>query len=384
MAVAEPPEKKNKSNVGGASKMMTSMAFIVSVAVHLVIFLFVGSVVIFEGAIPPNLFTSMGGNMITEESAEEVDLPPLLEEELEPEPLETPMNELEFDTEVDLSDAMSSSDLIISNAASPVLTQSFPKPILSVGTDTGTKIVSNVRKSEQGASRGPGTPRTANIFGRTVSAANFGAILDISFSTHDTIDTAVDEIKSGFPDAILVLAPGCGMDKSAAGGVIKGKDFQRDIKDYHFQGEKLKGLKRYYSAIFLETLIKKNQDFAKLWQRAIRDDRGYVIHANLPEKANINDEGIPVVGTTRATHHGFEFLIEQGCDVIYFMADFNDYVEPKLAGNMIRDLKRNDVKVILHDFNGGPSLQSGNQSKAKAALAKETKGEIIIGANGSL
>ncbi|MEM6885731.1 MAG: hypothetical protein AAF571_11915 [Verrucomicrobiota bacterium] len=378
MAKTEAPEKRNQANVGGASKMATSMAFIVSVVVHLVIFLFVGSVVIFEGAIPPNLFTSIGGDMLAEESVEEMDLPPLMEEELEPEPLETPMDNLELDTEVDLSDAMSSSDLIIANTAAPALTPSLTKPLLSVGTDTGTRIVTRTNTTNRGNSRGPGSPRTANIFGRTVSAANFGAVLDISYSTHGTIDAAVDEIKGGFPDAILVLAPGCEMSPKKKGEVLKGREFEKDIKDYKYDGKE-DVIKHYYSAAFLETLLRKNSNFKKLWERSMRDDRGYVMQMELSDTYS-DYQGDLAVGGLGGMELAFEFLVDQGCDVIYWMADFDDKIDKNMAQDVIKLLARGDVKLIQHDFNGATDNDKKNRTIMQEMVSK-TDGQSIIGKN---
>ncbi|MEM6884214.1 MAG: hypothetical protein AAF571_04225 [Verrucomicrobiota bacterium] len=375
---AKTAAKRNKAEVNGTSKVMTSMAFIVSVAVHLVIFLFVGSVVIFEGAIPPNLFTSMSGDMIAEEVENEMDLPPLLEEELEPEPLEVPMEDFDLETEMDLSEAMSSSDLIITNAATPTFTPSFSKPVLTVETDTGSKLVSQRNKTKSDPGSGPGTPRTANIFGRTVSAANFGAILDISGSTHKTIDVAVNEIKSGFPDALLVLTPGCSLSQSSEADVIDGITFKKNRKDYHYQGRE-EPEQYFYAAYFLEKLVNSNKNFGRLWSRAVKDERGFVVHGEIVDKPKRNSRGILVASTKGGSvHHAIEFLIDEGCDVIYWMADYDDKVNEASARNMIKLMKRSDVKLIQHDFNGQTDGDKKNRSIVKQ-MVEQTDGQIIIG-----
>lgn len=76
-------------------------------------------------------------------------------------------------------------------------------------------------------------PRVANIFGHTVSSQKFGAILDISNSTHKTIDFAVNEISDGFPDVILVLAPGCGMKEGNGDAVriVTGRQFEKNVEE---------------------------------------------------------------------------------------------------------------------------------------------------------
>ena len=373
MATVEPPNQIKRPQGGGTTKVMTSMAFIVSLVVHLVIFLFVGSVVIFEGAIPPNLFNSMSGEMISEESADEMELPPLLEEEIQPEQLETPMEDMSLDTEVDLTDAMSSSDLIVSSV--PTLTPSFPKVMPSVGSDTGTKLVTGARKPGQGKS-GPGGPRTANIFGRTVSASNFGAMLDISNSTHKTINVAVAEIRAGFPDAILVLVPGCGINPAEKGKVIKGDEFEKNIRNYHFKGLSASDNKKsIYTAGFFERLKKSNKEFAKLWDRAVKDDRGYVLHLDFPAKPNDKGQVIRIAGS----QHAVTFLKDQGCDVIYWMADYADKIHGDTAKNLAKELKRGDVQLIQHDFDGAQK----NDQKQRAIMKQmvdETGGQQIIGA----
>jgi hypothetical protein len=244
---------------------------------------------------------------------------------------------------------------------------------MSVGSSTGTKIISGIKPKSLGGKKGPGTPRTANIFGRSISASNFGAVLDISNSTHGTIDIAVKEIKDGFPDAILVLAPGCKINdkKSTKGEVVAGGKFEKDEKEYKFDGKNGGNLK--YPWTFLEDLTKKNKSFERLWKDAKRDDRGYIVHLELP-KSYPQNKHYMIWGTDLA----MEFLIEQGCDVIYWMADFNDGINPDRAKDLAREMKRNDIKLIQHDFDGA----TGNDAKQRDIvkyMVEETDGEQIIG-----
>ncbi|MEM6821579.1 MAG: hypothetical protein AAF558_06540 [Verrucomicrobiota bacterium] len=358
------------------TKVVTSMALVVSVVVHLSIFLLVGSVVIFEGAIPPNLFESLGGSVVADEvGAEEFEAPPMLEDEVEPEPIEIPVEDsLDF-PDVELTTTSAASDIITTTAVNTAFTNPFSASGSAISDGpvvSGGKMPKMVPKSA--SKKGPGVARVANIFGRQVEAAKFGAILDISFSTHKTIDVAVAEINKGFPDAILVLAPGCGMLPKQKGEIVAGKEFEKNIKDYTYDGKDYK--KGFYSAVFFPRLIANNRKFEKLWKDAKRDNRGYVLHIELPKKI-LNKDGS--LGLISGTHHAFEFLKEQGCDVIYWMADFDDGINATTIKNLAKDLKRADIRVIQHDFNGGDQLTSGKNAANKKLLFEETGGDVIIG-----
>ncbi|MEM6821578.1 MAG: hypothetical protein AAF558_06535 [Verrucomicrobiota bacterium] len=367
----QPPVKRRNT------KVVTSMALIVSVVVHLSIFLLVGSVVIFEGAIPPNLFESLSGSVVADEAgADEFEAPPMLEDEVEPEPIEIPVEDSLDLPDVELTTTSAASDIITTTAVNTAFTNPFSASGSAISDGpvvSGGKMPKIVPKTSV-SKKGPGVARVANIFGRQVEAAKFGAIVDISFSTHSTIDSAVREIKEGFPEAILILAPGCGMSSNQKGEMVSGEEFEKNIKDYTYDGKDYK--KGYYSAVFLPRLLAKNRRFEKLWKDAKRDERGYVLHIQLPKKIP-NKEGN--LALTSGTHHAFEFLKEQGCDVIYWMADFDDKVNENVVKPLSKDLKRADIRVIQHDFNGGDQLTDGNAAAIKKLLFEKTGGEVIIG-----
>lgn len=358
-----------------ASKIGTSMAFLVSLAVHLVLFLHIGSKVIFVGPDVPAFFEPVSAAVL-----EQLEEEPGISPPIEPGPLEPDMpdnfgSDLGFNTEA--SAASSFSHLSFTDITALTNTPTVSLPMMNRGVDVGVPGV--VPKFNHPAADGGELGRLQEGFIGNVrlKARKFGAILDISYSTHATIGNAVREINEGFPEALLVLAPGCGMVQSNTGGVITGKTFSKNIEDYHYQG---KGEpKTYYSAVFLEKLLRGDKDFERLWRRASREERSFVVHADLPETCEIDREGNPKVARTAATHHGFELLVEQGCDVIYWMADFQDHIEPDLARGILRRLKRNDITVVLHDFDGGTELQAGNKATVLAAFPNETGGSIIVG-----
>ncbi|MEM6884209.1 MAG: hypothetical protein AAF571_04200 [Verrucomicrobiota bacterium] len=177
--MAEKATSAKKRPAQGASKFVVSTAFIVSVVVHLVVFLFVGSVVIFEGAIPPNLFTSMGGEMVVQEDSSEVELPPLMEEELTPEPMELVVDDPIDFSEPSIDTASMDTDLIISSV--PNLT-----PSLNTFVPPNTPKVSENLDSQKLAVKdkmeGTGKIRLQNIFGNSgVGRGNFltGSFYDL-------------------------------------------------------------------------------------------------------------------------------------------------------------------------------------------------------------
>ena len=92
------------------------------------------------------------------------------------------------------------------SAIAPVKQKSAPIPGMSEGMGDGMGF---------GGGMGSGS-----IFGVNISANHLGVLLDVSFSTHTTIHLAVKEIQKSFPDAVIVLVPGCGMSKGQGNGRV--------------------------------------------------------------------------------------------------------------------------------------------------------------------
>jgi len=379
MSVTPASPRKGSPRRPKSFRLATPVALAVSLLAHLSIFLVVGSVVIFEGKIPPSFFEAFNAPLA--EGEETTDVPTLLEEDILPDPVDSPLEDLSTDPMDRLSDS-STSDLITSSAVDNTLSSSS-----AIRSFSGTpKLEAPKLKAQTKTAsdkKGPGIPRTANIFGRTVQSAKFGAILDISFSTHSTIDVAVNEITEGFPDAVLVLAPGCGMNATKGGEIIEGQLYEKNLKDYGVEG-------LMSSATFLENLLRRNRNFKNLWDDAKRDGRGYVLHVPFDPKEiedqveekleQIEDtDGDPKdarIFEIYSTQYAFTFLESQGCDTIYWMADFADRVQENVVKDLAKDLKRAGIKVIQHDFKGGDHLND----KAKSYLYRETGGEKIVGA----
>lgn len=229
-----------------------------------------------------------------------------------------------------------------------------------------TPSVSSTTVAGGGGRGGGGGMKSGSLFGKEIQAAKLGVVFDVSFSTHKTIDAALQEIQQSFSDAIIVLAPGCGMlseidNKKVAGKVLGGGEFMENLAKYQFDQGK------YYMGGFLPALLEKNKNFSHLWSDGIRMQRIFVLH--LERSSNPRT---PLVG---GTHLAFQFLAEKGVDTIWWFADFEDEINETVASRTARDLERRRIKVIQHDFDGGNQLES----KPRNLLATITKGEVILG-----
>lgn len=123
-------------------------AFLASLVAHAVIFLVLGSVIIFEAKIPPNLFT---GEVVGFDEGMEVEAPPLLEESdpMQPEP-DTSMPAMEAQSRSEMA-SMDTSDLIVSSISSSV-----PSLPINFGTPNATRLPQV--GSMSGNTRGKGGP----------------------------------------------------------------------------------------------------------------------------------------------------------------------------------------------------------------------------------
>jgi len=200
---------------------------------------------------------------------------------------------------------------------------------------------------------------SANLFGKSVSAGKLGVILDVSFSTHNVLNYVIEEIQASFPDALIVFAPGCGIrdQESVIVPIDDYEDTSEEAK-YNYGGG-------YHLVRFMGGLLKKD-DFKQLWDRAARQNRGYAAFVDLKG----GDRGL--AGCDVA----MEFLTDEGADVIYWFADFNDRVDAELAEDVARKMRRRDTKLMIHDFKGG--LGKGHNKETLEMMARKTRGEFFL------
>lgn len=194
-----------------------------------------------------------------------------------------------------------------------------------------------------------------SIFGVTIEAENLGVILDVSYSTHRVIDKAIIEIQKAFPDALIVLGPGCGMREGREEAeVLSAAKFEREKEDLASPSFD------YEITDYLSTeprgrgLPVTNRRFPELYETGLQNDRMFVLTWN------------------NRTHTAFEWLIKERVDAIYWFADFQDMQEPAIVDSLIRDLNRKNIKVYQHHMDSG-----GSPGPDKFLLSAETGGEII-------
>ncbi len=135
------PQKKNKN-----LNLITSTAFLVSVAVHGVLFMMVGTVIIFEGKVPTDLFSGYtdAGDVGAPSEAE---MPPVLMEEEIPEMLTETANELVPEEVFNESMALDTMDLI--TVQTPVIAPSFTLPVMEGNAVDGVSKSVNLSLGNQ-------------------------------------------------------------------------------------------------------------------------------------------------------------------------------------------------------------------------------------------
>jgi hypothetical protein len=343
----QPPRMKNEIQ----SPKLPFGIFSVSLVVHAALLLMIGGIVISQSAVPKVPFV---GDMI--------EASPVMEEIL-PEALEDPATALQSPSEPQGSSgpengqapeqAVASKMDTLIQAAAPSLSYSMPS-------------FSGLGPGKLGAMGGKGNGGglgkvSARIFGKQIESAKLGVVFDVSFSTHATVDEALQEIGKSFPDAVIVLAPGCGMAAEAKGEVVEGKRYMANLKNYQYAKP------QYYMGAFLPKLLEANANFKRMWDQATQEERMYVLHLDYPGK----DAKAMINGTQMA----FEFLEERGVDTIWWMADFKDEISKGTVEPLARVLKQKGIKVIQHDFDRGTELSSPSMS----LLSKETEGQIVVG-----
>jgi hypothetical protein len=83
-------------------------------------------------------------------------------------------------------------------------------------------------------------------------------------------------------------------------------------------------------------------------------------------------------GDTAAANYALDYLINQDVDTIYWFADFADRIDKGSIEEVEKDLRRNRVKLIAHNFMGKPVRADVKE------MAEKTGGttiEVVPGKN---
>ncbi len=216
------------------------------------------------------------------------------------------------------------------------VSDSIKGAMASVG-GTGAGGMGNGGIGTGGLGRMGGT-RTAMIFGKKVTAAKLGVILDVSGSAHPHLAGAVTEIQKGFENATLVLYPGCGMINfnGTSGHEIRKyssitkRDLEKTKGNFTTPGQIAKAL--------------KIEEFEKMTKRPTVKDKLYV--------SWFDDEGGDSGKLIGRTQVAFDDLVKRGVDTIYWFADFADKVDVEVLEKLSSQLEDRKITLHVHNFAG--------------------------------
>lgn len=197
---------------------------------------------------------------------------------------------------------------------------------------------STAAASSTGLGRAGGM-RSAMIFGKQITASRLGVILDVSGSAQPHLAVAVEEIQKGFGDAVLILYPGCGMMKTEG----KSEHVIRNLAS--IPPEELPNNAGYFTTAAQIVDVMKIPEFEQMARRSSVKNTLFVSWYAPPEG------GTPDKMTNQA-QAAFEDLMKRGVDAIYWFADFEDPIDPRVADPLIAQLTFKRIKVHLHNFAG--------------------------------
>jgi hypothetical protein len=166
-----------------------------------------------------------------------------------------------------------------------------------------------------------------------MNETHLGVLLDVSGSAHPYLSAAIREIEKNFPDAVTVLVMGCGMREDIGKSAVKVQRLGNLKTD-----EALDKAGARTTLGQLAQAENTNREMARLLRDMRHRDNVYAVYG----------------GDIGATHYGFEQLIEAGVDGIYWFADFQDAVDPKVMERLARELERRHIKLYAHNFAGKP------------------------------
>lgn len=355
-------ETTQRRSLRTAVSATTMGAFGVSAVIHLLVFLVIGSVVVFESPLVTEFFSYQEGPV----ESESLESEPVLLEEEQPLPEFASVETVTEEGGTVEDEAATPIDLIISNVpASTMTTFALPR---NVGSPTGTLFGSKSSGEGDGLG-GTGKAVTGRLFGKTIESSNLGVVLDVSGSAHSHLDKAITEIDKSFPSAHMVLVIGCGMSdgvttQEVIGNqrVVPGSPRIHEFSQIHkeddvnpFKRSVPGQLEMFYSKIGGG---ERAEEFRKYFKRR---NNLYVLYG----------------GDIKAANFAFDFLLERNADAIYWFADFADPIDPEIRQDLTKRLKRNRTKVIAHNFLGHKMRDD------VAEMADETDGTTLSVVPGS-
>ncbi len=190
---------------------------------------------------------------------------------------------------------------------------------------------------------GGGSGGSGSLFGRKITSSNLGVVLDISGSAHQHLDKAIAEIDKSFPKAHIVFVVGCGMSDgkgsfAGGGGKVPGKPRVVAYKKIDSEKEHnslARSAPAQLEKFFKQAGEKRAKELRKYFERR---DNLYALYG----------------GDVYGTNFAFDFLFDTNVDTVYWFADFADGIDKKTIEDLTKQLTKNSVTVISHNFMGKP------------------------------
>jgi hypothetical protein len=338
-----------------ASRFLT-----ISILLHAIFILMVGGTVLYRvTAEPPDFEAGSDGILVEDGNRAEPPAAPAVNQPAEQ----------QFTPSAPMVSAPLSALLTLSQQAPTWTVAAVPNaPVQGVSDTLKSAIASVGNKLEGGGSMGGGMmgriggTRTAMIFGKKIEAARLGVILDVSGSAHPHLAGAITEIQKGFADAVLILYPGCGLTD------FDGKS-DHDIRKYSTIPKKEfdAGATNFTTPAQLVKAL-KIEEFEKMTKRpSVKDTLHVSWYAERGDDGKPTGTAPKLIGRTQVA---FEDLLKRGVDTIYWFADFQDAVDPRVADRLTAQLKNKRVKLHVHNFAGSKI------NTEVTAMAEKTGGTV--------
>jgi len=280
--------------------------------------------------------------------------PPVPEDTPEPSPSSDPVETPQAPAQTGMPDDLVTSAAVNNSFVMPPSVGTYvPGAPVTGGQQTGgsSKASAEVAKLTVG-----------RIFGTEVAAKKLGVIIDVSGSAHAYLLPVLTDVQKNFPDAVIILAMGCGMvDGAPAPKILDYATAVPDpVKDSRLKKDGPEWQQWGRTSLAQINWAKtRGAKFQRLFDELKARGNVYCIYG----------------GDTGVTQYAFKELYKDQVDTIYWFADFDDAIQDNAAKKVLADVKSHGIKVIAQNFSGDPKK---NGMKFAKELTKETGGTLVV------
>lgn len=336
------------------SRIAASRFFTVSLLFHVIIVVMLGGAVLFNAQQDLPDFAADAGGFLSEDEGGAQEPPPATQQ-MQPEAFTPTVPSI---TAPSVSAITTTSTEGPSFSMTPTLA-SVPVSGMQASMDKAMSSMTDGAALTKSLNQGMGGLRTGKIYGTEVKAKQLGVIIDVSYSAHKFLAGAIKEIQKSFPDAIIVLYPGCGIQDIREGDDHKVRQLseidKKEIDD--------KNVPKFSSAGMIKAAL-NIKDFEKVVDRPANRKRIFLSWSVPKGKGG---KASPLINHTEVA---FEYLLDQKVDSIFWFADFQDPVKGTTADKLRKTLKRKKVPVHISNFSGKETAASVKE------YAEDTGGSV--------